>query len=114
MHTHPQVGDETIRWEAGNALFFDDTYAHHVWNKTGADRVVLLFDLWHPDLAPEERDAVTDMFDQVMPHLHASSLACFPSFLTRGVHDVCVYIQVRANMQQQQQQPGPTQQNQKS
>jgi aspartate beta-hydroxylase len=68
------VGDETIRWEAGNAVFFDDTYAHHVWNKTGADRVVLLFDLWHPDLAPEERDAVTDMFDQVRPHLPRLSL----------------------------------------
>ena len=63
-----QVGDETVRWEPGNAVFFDDTYAHHVWNKADSDRVVLLFDLWHPDLAREEREVIADMFEQVRDH----------------------------------------------
>ena len=33
-----------------------------VWNRTDQERVVLLFDLWHPDLLPSEIAALVDMF----------------------------------------------------
>ena len=33
-----------------------------VWNNTDQERVVLLFDIWHPDLDSDEITAVTDMF----------------------------------------------------
>ena len=33
-----------------------------VWNRTDQERVVLLFDLWHPDLQPSEIAALEDMF----------------------------------------------------
>lgn len=39
----------------GKCLVFDDCYEHEVWNKTGKERVLLLFDLWHPDLVEEVR-----------------------------------------------------------
>lgn len=42
---------------------FDDCYEHEVWNKTDEDRVLLLFDLWHPDLAEEVRLAFTKRID---------------------------------------------------
>lgn len=58
-----QVGDTVVKWEVGKPIFFDDCYSHHVWNRTNVDRVVLLFDLWHPELTNEEIDAIIDMFD---------------------------------------------------
>ena len=57
-----QVGSEVVQWEAGKALVFDDTFEHRVWNHTSLDRVILLFDVWHPDLYPEEIAAVKEMF----------------------------------------------------
>jgi aspartate beta-hydroxylase len=57
-----EVGGHQIQWKKGKAVFFDDSYAHSVWNHTTEDRVVLLFDMWHPDLHQEEVDAVTELF----------------------------------------------------
>ena len=60
-----RVAGETRRWEEGRAMIFDDAYEHEVWydaDGAGGDRVVLLFDVWHPDVAEEERVAITDMF----------------------------------------------------
>lgn len=51
-----------LRWEAGKALVFDDAYAHRVWNNADSDRVLLLFDVWHPDLRDDEVEALRDMF----------------------------------------------------
>ncbi len=35
---------------------------HEVWHTGTQDRVVLLFDLWHPDLVEGEKEALVDMF----------------------------------------------------
>jgi aspartyl/asparaginyl beta-hydroxylase (cupin superfamily) len=43
-----QVGGETIVWEEGRAVTFDDTYRHEVWNDTDGVRVVLLIDVPRP------------------------------------------------------------------
>jgi aspartate beta-hydroxylase len=45
-------------------LVFDDSYEHETWNDTGGDRVVLLLDLWHPELSALERESVTDRFGE--------------------------------------------------
>ncbi|CAI5723058.1 unnamed protein product [Hyaloperonospora brassicae] len=59
-----RVGDETRQWEAGKALVFDDAYDHEVWHRgSDGDRVVLLFDVWHPELVQGEREAVVRMFE---------------------------------------------------
>lgn len=49
-----RVGGETRAWEAGRCLVFDDVFEHEAWNHTEADRIVLIVDLWHPDLSPGE------------------------------------------------------------
>ena len=51
-----------LKWEPGKALVFDDSYVHHVWNRGDGDRVLLLFDVWHPDLHDEEIEAIKAMF----------------------------------------------------
>lgn len=55
-------GGEARAWT--EPLVFDDSYEHETWNDTRDDRVVLLLDLWHPELSALERDAVTDMFGE--------------------------------------------------
>ena len=44
------------------AVVFDDSYTHQTWNDGKSERVVLLFDVWHPDVKGVERDGVRDMF----------------------------------------------------
>ncbi|ETV65995.1 hypothetical protein H257_17415 [Aphanomyces astaci] len=58
-----RVADQTRSWKEGECLILDDSYDHEVWHdgKNG-ERVVLLFDVWHPDLIVDERQALIDMF----------------------------------------------------
>ena len=53
-----RVGAETRQWREGEAWVFDDTIEHEAMNPSGALRVILIVDLWHPDLSPAERAAV--------------------------------------------------------
>lgn len=53
-----RVGGETRPWREGEAFVFDDTTEHEAMNPTDQLRVVLIFDVWHPDLAPSEQAAV--------------------------------------------------------
>ena len=58
-----RVGGELVEWKPGIPVIFDDAYEHHVWNKSESVRVLLLFDIWHPDLHPDEIQAIKDMFE---------------------------------------------------
>lgn len=54
-----RVGAETRDFAEGQAWVFDDTIEHEAKNATDALRVILIFDIWHPDLSPAERTAIT-------------------------------------------------------
>lgn len=54
-----RVGNETRQWVPGQAWVFDDTIQHEAWNDSDKLRVVLIFDIWHPQLSPAERDMIT-------------------------------------------------------
>lgn len=43
----------------GEAWVFDDTIEHEAWNDSDRLRVVLIGDLWRPELSTDERAAVT-------------------------------------------------------
>jgi aspartate beta-hydroxylase len=51
-----RVHDQLIRFCAGSAFVFDDSFEHEVFhlNKYEAPRVVLIIDIWHPDLTEAE------------------------------------------------------------
>lgn len=57
-----RVGDETRAWQPGECLVFDDSYEHEAWNRSGEDRVVLIFEVWHPDLSPPEIEGLQAFF----------------------------------------------------
>lgn len=58
-----RVGPVTRRWKTDKALVLDDAYDHEVWNETKENRVLLLVDLWHPDVSKQERRDIVATFD---------------------------------------------------
>ncbi|CAK1544610.1 unnamed protein product [Leptosia nina] len=53
--TFIRVGQETRQWEIGKVFIFDDSFEHEVWHNGTGSRLVLIVDVWHPDLTPTER-----------------------------------------------------------
>ncbi|HEY0413803.1 MAG TPA: aspartyl/asparaginyl beta-hydroxylase domain-containing protein [Allosphingosinicella sp.] len=60
-----RVGNETRQWEEGKLLIFDDTFEHEANNPTPELRVLLLFDVWRPELTAAERDGVSAIFSAI-------------------------------------------------
>ena len=60
-----RVGNFTRAWERGKLLIFDDTVEHEAWNDGTAIRVVLLFEVWRPELSEEERQALTILYRSI-------------------------------------------------
>ncbi len=54
-----RCGAETRQWVPGQAFVFDDTIEHEAWNDSDQLRVVLIADLWRPELSVAERAAVS-------------------------------------------------------
>jgi tetratricopeptide (TPR) repeat protein len=50
-----RVGNETRPWRVGEALVFDDSFEHEVWNESDEPRLVFIFDVWHPMLENDEQ-----------------------------------------------------------
>jgi aspartyl/asparaginyl beta-hydroxylase (cupin superfamily) len=57
-----RVGNEVRQWEEGKLLIFDDTIEHEAWNDSAQDRVVLIFDIWRPELSEQERREIAALF----------------------------------------------------
>ncbi len=65
-----RVGNQTRAWDEGSLLIFDDSIEHEAWNRSNETRVVLLFDLWRPELTEEERHFAKAIY---------AGIASFPS-----------------------------------
>lgn len=60
-----RVGGELREWREGELLVFDDTVEHEAWNEGSEDRILLIFDIWRPELSQPERRAITALFEAV-------------------------------------------------
>lgn len=60
-----RVGNDTRAVEAGKLMIFDDSIEHEAWNRSDATRVVLLFEVWRPELSAAERNALTTLFEAI-------------------------------------------------
>lgn len=60
-----RVGSETRTWEDGLPLIFDDSIEHEAANRGGEERVVLLFEIWRPEIPEEDRAAIARIFDAI-------------------------------------------------
>jgi aspartyl/asparaginyl beta-hydroxylase (cupin superfamily) len=58
-----RVGNDIREWERGKAWVFDDTIEHEAQNSSDRTRVVLIFDIWRPELDEEERALVSTLLE---------------------------------------------------
>lgn len=60
------VNGESRGWEEGRCLVFDDSFTHEARNDGDSTRIVLIADIWHPDLT----DAEVHVLDTLLAHLN--------------------------------------------
>ncbi len=60
-----RVGTRTTSWQEGKLLAFDDTVEHEAKNGSDRDRLVLIFDVWNPQLGEEEKLVIRRMLEIV-------------------------------------------------
>lgn len=60
-----RVGNDVRQVEFGKALIFDDSIEHEAWNDSDETRLILLFEIWRPELDQGERIALTAMFESI-------------------------------------------------
>lgn len=63
-----RVGNDVRDWVEGRAWAFDDTIEHEAWNRSDGTRVILLFDIWRPELTDEEKSLVVSLFEAIDAH----------------------------------------------
>jgi aspartyl/asparaginyl beta-hydroxylase (cupin superfamily) len=63
-----RVGNEQRNWQEGKAWVFDDSIEHEAWNDSTGTRVILLFEVWRPELTLEERNMVVELFAAIDRH----------------------------------------------
>ena len=57
-----RVGAETRDWAYGQAWAFDDTIEHEAWNRSEEERIILIFDVWKPEITETERAEIRTLF----------------------------------------------------
>ena len=60
-----RVGNDTRTPVEGRAWVFDDTIEHEAWNGSDRTRVILLFEIWRPELTGSERASVSAIFEAI-------------------------------------------------
>lgn len=60
-----RVGNETRQWRKGEMLIFDDSIEHEAANDSDELRVVLLFDIWRPELSDRDKEFVRAVFQAI-------------------------------------------------
>ena len=54
-----RVGNHQREWRQGELLVFDDSMEHEAWNRSDAQRIILLFEIWRPEIGEADREALT-------------------------------------------------------
>jgi aspartate beta-hydroxylase len=57
--TSLRVADKIRTWKEGEILIFDDSFEHEVWHNGTSVRLILIVDVWHPDLTKNDWNALS-------------------------------------------------------
>ncbi|XP_041448049.1 aspartyl/asparaginyl beta-hydroxylase isoform X11 [Drosophila obscura] len=57
--TSLRVAEQESTWREGELIIFDDSFEHEVWHNGTRPRLVLILDMWHPDLNAAQRRSLT-------------------------------------------------------
>ena len=79
------VGGEARKWVEGKVLLFDDSFEHEVHNATDKPRLVLIVDMWHPDLKTiDQRTAALQDDEQRRRYLGVQHNGYYEATTLRG------------------------------
>ncbi|XP_068233185.1 aspartyl/asparaginyl beta-hydroxylase-like isoform X7 [Palaemon carinicauda] len=56
-----RVADQMVNWEEGKIFIFDDSWEHEVWHNGTTKRLVLIVDVWHPELTDHEKKSLSPL-----------------------------------------------------
>ncbi len=68
-----RVGNETREVREGHAWVFDDTFEHEAHNNSEQPRIILIFDVWNPQLSPAEQELVGALLNAHWDYYHESN-----------------------------------------
>ncbi|XP_065226615.1 aspartyl/asparaginyl beta-hydroxylase isoform X2 [Planococcus citri] len=54
-----RVAEETRSWREGEVLLFDDSFEHEIWHNGTSSRLILIVDVWHPNLSEDKRKTLS-------------------------------------------------------
>lgn len=54
-----RVANDTHTWKLGKFIIFDDSFEHEVWHTGTSVRLVLILDMWHPDLTASQKQTLS-------------------------------------------------------
>lgn len=60
-----RVGNQEHQWRKGEIVVFDDSIEHEAWNNSQENRIILIFDIWRPELTELERKWVSELLEAV-------------------------------------------------
>ena len=60
-----RVGNHVRDVVEGKAMIFDDSIQHEAWNDSAETRVILLFEIWRPELGAAEREGLVQLFEAI-------------------------------------------------
>lgn len=58
-----RVGNQVREWRDGELLIFDDSMEHEAWNRSDKQRIILLFEIWRPEIGEADREALTMLIE---------------------------------------------------
>jgi aspartyl/asparaginyl beta-hydroxylase (cupin superfamily) len=74
-----RVATREVEWREGDSIVFDDSFEHEAWNSSDQSRIVLMFDVLHPNLTSEEQEFVRLMQEQARAGVYAGKLPNSPA-----------------------------------
>ncbi|XP_017010197.2 aspartyl/asparaginyl beta-hydroxylase isoform X3 [Drosophila takahashii] len=57
--TSLRVAEQERTWREGELFIFDDSFEHEVWHNGSRPRLVLILDMWHPQLSAAQRRSLS-------------------------------------------------------
>jgi len=60
-----RVGNESRSWQEGKLMVFDDSIEHEAENNSEDDRIVLIFEVWRPELTKQEQNAISKLLQAI-------------------------------------------------
>ncbi len=66
-----RVGNTVHHWKEGELIIFDDSIEHEAKNESDGTRVVLLFDVWRPELTAQEQREIATLLGAISTRMGA-------------------------------------------